>query len=460
MFASLSDRLRHTFQALSGKGRLREEHVKAALGELRKVLLEADVALSVVDRFLALIKDRAPGQAIISELNPTQALVKIVNDELIRLMGGEKSDLNLVTRPPAVILMAGLQGVGKTTTVGKLCHYLMHRANKRVMVASADVYRPGAIEQLQVLAASAGAGFFPSTALQRPVDIARAAKLAAEKQFQDVLIIDTAGRSTIDAEMMAEISALHSAINPIETLFVVDAMTGQDAAVTAKAFGEALPLTGIILAKMDGDSRGGAALSVRELTGCPVKFMGTGEKLEEFELFHPDRVASRILGMGDILTLIEEVEAKSDKKKSEQFARKIKRGQKFDFYDFRKQLQQVNAMGGMGALMAKLPGMTAQATSMIDDSALGSNNKRMEAMINSMTPQERRRPELIIGARKRRIARGSGTEIQDVNRLLKQHKAMQKMAKKMKGAAGMKKIQTQLGSLSKMQRVTHGPAKR
>lgn len=459
MFASLSGRLRQTFQSLSGQGRLTEDHVKVALDELRKALLEADVALPVADRFLELIKDRAPGQAIISELNPTQALVKIVNDELIRIMG-EKGDLNLSTRPPAVILMAGLQGVGKTTTVGKLCHYLTNRVKKRVMVASADVYRPGAIDQLQMLAVSAEAVFFPSTVHQRPVDIVKAAKVAAERQFQDVLIIDTAGRSTIDAEMMAEISSIHSAINPIETLFVVDAMTGQDAAVTAKAFGEALPLTGIVLAKMDGDSRGGAALSTRELTGCPIKFMGTGEKLEDFELFHPDRIASRILGMGDMLTLIEEVEAKADKKKNEKFARKIKRGQKFDLYDFREQLQQVNAMGGMSALMEKLPGMAPQAANMVDDSALGGNNKRMEAMINSMTPRERRRPELIIGSRKRRIAKGSGTGIQDVNRLLKQHKVMQKVAKKMKGAAGMKKMQNQLDSLSRMQGAVRRPARR
>jgi signal recognition particle subunit SRP54 len=437
MFQSLSDRLSQSLRNVTGKARLSEENIQETLREVRMALLEADVALPVVKDFVESIKQRALGQEVMKSLSPGQAFLKIVQDELETVMGSANEGLNLATTPPAVIMMAGLQGAGKTTTVAKLAKLLKERDKKKVTVVSADVYRPAAIKQLETLAAEVGADFFPSDAGQKPVDIVEAAVAHAKIQFSDVLIVDTAGRLAVDQEMMKEIAELHAAINPVETLFVVDAMTGQDAATTAKAFGEALPLTGVILTKVDADTRGGAALSVRSVTGKPIKFLGVGEKTAALDPFHPDRLASRILGMGDVLSLIEEAEQKVDKQKAERLARKVRKGQRFDLEDFRDQLQQMNNMGGITGMLDKLPGMgnMAQAAQNLDMKMFA----RMEAMINSMTPDERRRPELIQGSRKRRITQGSGTQVQDLNRLLKQHKQMQKMMKKMKGG-GMAKM--------------------
>ena len=445
MFESLSDRLSHSLRSVSGKARLTDENIQETLREVRMALLEADVALPVVKDFVEAIRQRALGQEVMKSLSPGQAFLKIVQTELESVMGTANEGLNLTTRPPAVILMAGLQGAGKTTTVAKLAKLLRERDKKKVTVVSADVYRPAAIKQLETLAAEVGVDFFPSSADQKPVAIARAAIEHAKIQFSDVLIVDTAGRLAIDDAMMKEIAELHAAINPIETLFVVDAMTGQDAATTAKAFGEALPLTGVILTKVDADTRGGAALSVRSVTGKPIKFLGVGEKTAALDPFHPDRMASRILGMGDVLSLIEEAEQKVDRKKAERLARKVKKGQRFDLEDFRDQLQQMNNMGGITGMLDKLPGMGNMAQ-MAQQNLDMKMFARMEAMINSMTPLERRRPELIQGSRKRRITQGSGTQVQDLNRLLKQHKQMQKMMKKMKGG-GMEKMMRGLGGM-------------
>ena len=445
MFESLSDRLSHSLRSVSGKARLTDENIQETLREVRMALLEADVALPVVKDFVEAIRQRALGQEVMKSLSPGQAFLKIVQTELESVMGTANEGLNLTTRPPAVILMAGLQGAGKTTTVAKLAKLLRERDKKKVTVVSADVYRPAAIKQLETLAGEVGVDFFPSSADQKPVDIARAAIEHAKIQFSDVLIVDTAGRLAIDDAMMKEIAELHAAINPIETLFVVDAMTGQDAATTAKAFGEALPLTGVILTKVDADTRGGAALSVRSVTGKPIKFLGVGEKTAALDPFHPDRMASRILGMGDVLSLIEEAEQKVYRKKAERLARKVKKGQRFDLEDFRDQLQQMNNMGGITSMLDKLPGMGNMAQ-MAQQNLDMKMFARMEAMINSMTPQERRRPELIQGSRKRRITQGSGTQVQDLNRLLKQHKQMQKMMKKMKGG-GMEKMMRGLGGM-------------
>jgi signal recognition particle subunit SRP54 len=444
MFQSLSDRLSQSLRNVTGKARLSEENIQETLREVRMALLEADVALPVVKDFVESIKQRALGQEVMKSLSPGQAFLKIVQDELETVMGSANEGLDLATTPPAVIMMAGLQGAGKTTTVAKLAKLLKERDKKKVTVVSADIYRPAAIKQLETLAAEVGADFFPSDAGQKPVDIVQAAVAHAKIQFSDVLIVDTAGRLAIDQEMMKEIAELHGAINPVETLFVVDAMTGQDAATTAKAFGEALPLTGVILTKVDADTRGGAALSVRSVTGKPIKFLGVGEKTAALDPFHPDRLASRILGMGDVLSLIEEAEQKVDKQKAERLARKVRKGQRFDLEDFRDQLQQMNNMGGITGMLDKLPGMgnMAQAAQNLDMKMFA----RMEAMINSMTPDERRRPELIQGSRKRRITQGSGTQVQDLNRLLKQHKQMQKMMKKMKGG-GMEKMMRGLGGM-------------
>ncbi len=444
MFQSLSDRLSQSLRNVTGKARLSEENIQETLREVRMALLEADVALPVVKDFVESIKQRALGQEVMKSLSPGQAFLKIVQDELETVMGSANEGLDLATTPPAVIMMAGLQGAGKTTTVAKLAKLLKERDKKKVTVVSADIYRPAAIKQLETLAAEVGADFFPSDAGQKPIDIVQAAVAHAKIQFSDVLIVDTAGRLAIDQEMMKEIAELHGAINPVETLFVVDAMTGQDAATTAKAFGEALPLTGVILTKVDADTRGGAALSVRSVTGKPIKFLGVGEKTAALDPFHPDRLASRILGMGDVLSLIEEAEQKVDKQKAERLARKVRKGQRFDLEDFRDQLQQMNNMGGITGMLDKLPGMgnMAQAAQNLDMKMFA----RMEAMINSMTPDERRRPELIQGSRKRRITQGSGTQVQDLNRLLKQHKQMQKMMKKMKGG-GMEKMMRGLGGM-------------
>jgi signal recognition particle subunit SRP54 len=401
--------------------------------------------MSVVKEFVESVKQRALGQEVMKSLSPGQAFLKIVQAELEAVMGSANEGLNLATQPPAVIMMAGLQGAGKTTSVAKLAKLLQERDKKKVTVVSADVYRPAAIKQLETLAAEVGADFFPSNPDQKPVDIVRSAVDHARIKFSDVLIVDTAGRLAVDQEMMTEIAELHAAVKPVETLFVVDAMTGQDAANTAKAFGETLPLTGVILTKVDADTRGGAALSVRSVTGKPIKFLGVGEKTAALDPFHPDRLASRILGMGDVLSLIEEAEQKVDKKKAERLARKVKKGQRFDLEDFRDQLQQMNNMGGITGMLDKLPGMGNMAQ-MAQQNLDMKMFARMEAMINSMTPDERRRPELIQGSRKRRITQGSGTQVQDLNRLLKQHKQMQKMMKKMKGG-GMEKMMRGLGGM-------------
>jgi signal recognition particle subunit SRP54 len=445
MFQSLSDRLSQSLRSVSGKARLTEENIQDTLREVRMALLEADVALPVVKDFVESVKQRALGQEVMKSLSPGQAFLKIVQAELEAVMGSSNEGLDLATQPPAVIMMAGLQGAGKTTSVAKLAKLLKERDKKKVTVVSADVYRPAAIKQLETLAAEVGADFFPSNPDQKPVDIVNAAVNHAKVQFSDVLIVDTAGRLAIDQEMMTEIAELHAAVKPVETLFVVDAMTGQDAANTARAFGETLPLTGVILTKVDADTRGGAALSVRSVTGKPIKFLGVGEKTAALDPFHPDRLASRILGMGDMLSLIEEAEQKVDKKKAERLARKVRKGQRFDLEDFRDQLQQMNNMGGITGMLDKLPGMGNMAQ-MAQQNLDMKMFARMEAMINSMTPDERRRPELIQGSRKRRITQGSGTQVQDLNRLLKQHKQMQKMMKKMKGG-GMEKMMRGLGGM-------------
>ncbi|MCS5568347.1 MAG: signal recognition particle protein [Pseudomonadales bacterium] len=438
MFESLSDRLTRTVRGLAGK-RLTETNIQDALRDVRRSLLEADVALDVVSSFIASVRQRAIGEEVISSLNAHDAFVKVVHRELVELMGVANDTLDLAAAPPVVVLMAGLQGSGKTTTVAKLARFLRERERKKVAVVSADVYRPAAIDQLQILADEVQARFISSTPSESPVDIVDRALVDARTQFDDVLIVDTAGRLSIDEEMMAEIALLHGALTPVETLFVVDAMTGQDAALTSKAFDEAIPLTGVILTKADGDARGGAALSIRAVTGKPIKFIGTGEKSDELEAFHPDRVASRILGMGDVLTLIEEVERKVDKKKTSRLARKIKRGRKFDLEDFREQLSQMAQLGGMSNMLDKLPGagmLTSTAQGKVDDEEF----TRLAVMIDSMTVHERRFPDVINGSRKRRIASGSGSQVQDVNRLLKQHKQMQKMMKKVTRRGGMEKM--------------------
>ena len=429
MFNSLTERLGRTIKNLSGQGRLTESNIKDTLREVRMALLEADVALPVVKQFVDNIREKALGKEVIESLSPGQALVKVVNDELVSLMGETNSALDLSSQPPAVVLMAGLQGAGKTTTVGKLAKFLQERENKKVMVVSCDVYRPAAIKQLETVAESVGASFHASDPDQKPDDIARDALQAAKRGFADVLLVDTAGRLAIDQDMMTEIQVLYDVLSPAETLFVVDSMTGQDAANTAKAFGDALPLTGVVLTKTDGDARGGAALSVRMITGKPIKFLGTGEKSEALEPFHPDRVASRILDMGDVVSLVEEVEAKVDKTKAERLAKKFKKGKTFDLNDMRDQLEQLSNMGGMQSMLEKMPGMAnlpAAAKSQMDDKELS----RMIAIINSMTVQERRFPAILKGSRKKRVAAGSGLQVQDVNRLLKQHLQMSKMMKK------------------------------
>jgi signal recognition particle subunit SRP54 len=429
MFDNLTDRLSGTLKNLKGQGRLTESNIKDALREVRMALLEADVALPVVTDFISKVKEGALGQTVQSSLNPGQAFIKLVQAELVSVMGEANEELNLKANPPAIILLAGLQGAGKTTTVAKLGRWLKLNKKKKVGVVSADVYRPAAIKQLQMLADDLDLIFFESDDSQKPVDIAVNAIEAAKKQFLDVVIVDTAGRLHVDDEMMLEIKQLHAAINPVETLFVVDSMTGQDAANTAKAFDDALPLTGVVLTKADGDARGGAALSIRHITGKPIKFIGVGEKTDALEPFHPDRIASRILGMGDMLSLIEEIEQKADKKKADKLARKISKGKSFDLNDLKDQLLQMQNMGGLGAMMDKLPGMGGVPQNMkdqVDDKMIS----RQIGVINSMTLQERRYPDLIKGSRKKRIAAGSGQELQDINRILKQHKMMQKMMKK------------------------------
>jgi len=429
MFENLTKRLTDSLDVLRG-GRLTEANIKDALRQVRMALLEADVALPVVKDFIEQVRVRAVGQEVLKSLTPAQSLIKVVRDELTDLMGNTNAELNLKAQPPVVVLMAGLQGSGKTTTTGKLSRWLIERQQKSVAVVSCDVYRPAAIQQLEKVATDVGATFIPSQADQDPVAIAKAALAEAKKQFKDVLLIDTAGRLHVDEEMMTEIRALHAAVNPTETLFVVDSMTGQDAANTAKAFNDALPLSGVILTKTDGDARGGAALSVRHITGKPIKFIGVGEKTDALEPFYPDRIASRIIGQGDVLSLIEEAERKIDKQEAEKLVNKLQKGKGFDLEDFRSQLKQMQNMGGISSLMDKLPGM-GKMPDKVKDMVNDKEVRKLEAIINSMTPHERRFPAVIKGSRKRRIANGSGTQIQDVNKLLKQFTQMQKMMKQM-----------------------------
>ncbi len=445
MLDNLTTRLSGVIKNLRGHARLTEDNIKDAMREVRMALLEADVALPVVKTFINDVRERAMGHEVMGSLTPGQAVVGVVNDELTRLMGDKNDALNLAAVPPAIVLMAGLQGAGKTTTSGKLAKLLKEQNKKKVLLVSADVYRPAAIEQLKLLAQQLDVEWFPSDASQKPVDIARAALDHAKRHFHDVLIVDTAGRLAIDTAMMEEIKALHAALNPVETLFVVDAMQGQDAVNTAQAFNEALPLTGVILTKLDGDSRGGAALSVRHVTGKPIKFIGVGEKLTGLEPFHPERMASRILGMGDVLSLIEDVQKGIDQDEAQKMMKKMKSGKGFDLEDFKAQIQQMKKMGGMASLMEKMPGQLGQMAKGLEgmqaDKAVG----RIEGIINSMTPTERRKHELIKASRKRRIAAGAGVTVQEVNRLLAQFEQTQKMMK-----------QFSKGGLSKLMRGMKG----
>lgn len=444
MFENLSDRLTRTLKNISGRGRLTEDNIKETLREVRMALLEADVALPVVRDFVNQVKERSVGLEVSKSLTPGQEFLKIVRKALEEAMGEANEELTLNTQPPAVVLMAGLQGAGKTTSVGKLAKFLKERKKKKVMVVSADVYRPAAIKQLETLANDVQVTFHPSDISQKPIDIVNSAIAAAKLGFYDILLVDTAGRLHVDSEMMDEIKALHAAIKPIETLFVVDAMTGQDAANTAKAFNDALPLTGVILTKADGDARGGAALSIRHITGKPIKFIGMGEKTDALEPFHPDRIASRILGMGDVMSLIEQIEQKVDKEQAAKVAAKMMKGQGFSLEDFRDQLVQMRNMGGMMSMLDKLPGMKNLPQGAMDQ--MGDKQfKKMEAIINSMTLKERQFPDLIKGSRKKRIAAGSGTQVQDVNQLLKQFTQMQKMMKQMSGKGGLMKMMRAMG---------------
>ena len=446
MFNSLTERLEATVRRLRGQAYLTDENVADALREVRMALLEADVALPVVRGFVEQVRQDAIGREIGKSLNPGQLLVKLVHDRLVTLMGSANAALNVAGAPPVVILMAGLQGSGKTTTTAKLAR-LLREQKKSVLLVSADVYRPAAIEQLRVLAGQVGAQFQPSDAAQKPVDIAAEAVAEARRRAIDVVIVDTAGRLHVDEAMMAEIKAIHGAVRPLETLFVVDSMTGQDAVNTAKAFHEALPLTGVILTKADGDARGGAALSIREVTGAPIKFLGVGEKIGALEPFHPERVASRILGMGDVVSLVEDVQRNIDRDQAARLEDKLRRGKGFDFNDFRDQLKMVQGMGGLGSLLDKLPGMSGINPQAREQLASGKQLGQVEAIINSMTAKERRFPDLINGSRKRRIAAGAGVQIQDVNRLLKQFEQSQKMMKKLGKPGGMKKLMRGMGNM-------------
>ncbi|MBK4733497.1 signal recognition particle protein [Noviherbaspirillum pedocola] len=454
MLDNLTQRLAKVVKTMRGEARLTEANTAEMLREVRLALLEADVALPAVREFVARVKEKALGEEVVGSLTPGQALVGVVHDELAAIMGAdlgpEATQLNFATQPPAVILMAGLQGAGKTTTVGKLAKYLREQKKKKVLTVSTDVYRPAAIGQLQTVSAQVGADFFPSQPDQKPVDIALAALDHARRQFADVLIIDTAGRLGIDEAMMQEISALHKAAKPIETLFVVDAMLGQDAINTARAFNEALPLTGIVLTKLDGDARGGAALSVRHITGKPIKFAGVAEKLDGLEAFDPQRMANRILGMGDIVALVEEARKGVDIEAAQDLAQKIKGGGKFDLNDFKAQLSQMKKMGGLSNMMDKLPAQFQQAANGANMDQAEKQVRRMEGIINSMTPAERSKPELIKASRKRRIATGAGVPVQEVNRMLAQFEQMQSMMKKLKGGGMMKMMRSMKGMMPGM----------
>ena len=450
MLDNLSQRLTRVVKTLRGHARLTEDNIQEALREVRLALLEADVALPVVKDFIARVKEKAVGQEVIASLTPGQALVGVVHKELTALMGGSHQGLDLAAQPPAVILMAGLQGAGKTTTTGKLGKLLRERMKKKVLAVSTDVYRPAAIAQLQTVSGQAGMEFFPSDISQKPLEIARAALDYARRHYFDVLLVDTAGRLAIDEVMMDEIKALHAGIKPVETLFVVDAMLGQDAVNTARAFNEALPLTGVVLTKLDGDARGGAALSVRQVTGKPLKFAGVGEKLSGLEEFHPERMASRILGMGDILGLVEEARRGVDEDKAKAFAQKLKSGKGFDLNDFKEQIGQMRKMGGMSALMDKLPAQFAQAAGQLQGEAEEKTVGRIEGIINSMTPAERSKPELLKASRKRRIAAGAGVSVQEVNRLLNQFEQTQKMMKQFSKGGMQKMMRSMKGMLPGM----------
>jgi signal recognition particle subunit SRP54 len=444
MASALSDKLSRLVKQMRGQARITEENVQEMLREVRMALLEADVALPVVRDFIARVKEKALGQDVVGSLNPGQALVGIVNRELVATIGAGVSDINLAAQPPAVILMAGLQGAGKTTTTAKLAKHLIEKRKKKVLTVSGDVYRPAAIEQLKTVTQQAGAEWFPSTPDQKPVDIARAALDYARKQYFDVLLVDTAGRLAIDEAMMREIKELHAAIRPVETLFVVDAMQGQDAVNTAKAFKEALPLTGIILTKLDGDSRGGAALSVRQITGAPIKFAGVSEKIDGLEVFDAERHAGRILGMGDIVALVEQVQAGVDIEAAQKLAAKVKSGEGFDLNDFLAQIQQMKQMGGLSTLMDKMPAQVQAKAGQVDMAKAERDIRRKEGIICSMTQAERRKPDIIKATRKRRIAAGAGVQVQEVNRLLNEFEQMQTMMKKMKGG-GLMKMMRRMG---------------
>ena len=439
MLDNLTQRLARVVKTLRGQARLTEDNIQEMLREVRMALLEADVALPVVKDFIARVKEKAVGQEVVGSLTPGQALVGVVHRELTNLMGGEAAGINLATQPPAIILMAGLQGAGKTTTTAKLGKWLRERQKKKILAVSCDIYRPAAIEQLKTVSGQAGIDFFPSAAGQAPADIARAALDYARKHYYDVLFVDTAGRLAIDEAMMAEIRELHALLQPVETLFVVDAMLGQDAVNTARAFSEALPLTGVILTKLDGDARGGAALSVRHVTGKPLKFAGIGEKLNGLEEFHPERMAARILGMGDILGLVEEAQRSVDQDKAKEFVQKMKSGKGFDLNDFKEQIGQMRKMGGLTSLLEKLPAqfgqLAQQAGGAVEDKAV----RRIEGIINSMTPAERAKPEILKASRKRRIATGAGVPVQEVNRLLNQFEQTQKVMKQF-SKGGMQKL--------------------
>ncbi len=462
MLEQLTEKLARVVKTMRGQARLTEENMQEMLREVRLALLEADVALPVVRAFVARIKEQALGEDVAGSLTPGQALVGIVHKELTALMGGDvppaERELSLATQPPAVILLAGLQGAGKTTTAAKLAKWLGDQ-KKKVMTVSTDVYRPAAIEQLRAVSAQAGASFFPSTAQDAPVDIARRALEQAQRQIFDVLIVDTAGRLAVDEAMMQEVAALHAALRPIETLFVIDAMLGQDAVNTARAFAERLPLTGVILTKLDGDARGGAALSVRHVTGKPVKFVGVAEKIGGLERFDPERMAGRVLGMGDIVSLVEDVQKSIDVKAAEKFAQRMKSGEKFDLNDFREQIGQMRKMGGISSMLDKLPAQFAQAAGQVNDQDVDKQARRLEGIINSMTPAERVRPELIKASRKRRIATGSGVPVQEVNRLLNQFEQMQSMMKQMK-KGGLAKMMRGLGGLGALKGGLPGLPKR
>jgi len=449
MLDNLTNRLSRVIKTLRGEARLTESNVAEALREVRMALLEADVAVPVVKDFIAAVKQKAMGEEVIGSLTPGQALVGVVQRELAQLMGGENAALNLAVSPPAVILMAGLQGSGKTTTSGKLAKFLAEQ-KKKPLLASCDIYRPAAIEQLRTIAAQLQVDFFESAQGQKPREIALAALDYAKKHYHDALIVDTAGRLAIDAAMMQEITQLHTALGPSETLFVVDAMQGQDAVNVAKAFSEALPLTGVVLTKLDGDARGGAALSVRQVTGKPVKFVGVGEKLAALEAFHPERMAARIIGMGDVLSLVEEARKSVDVDEAKKFAEKLKRGKGFDLEDFKQQIGQMRKMGGLSSMIDKLPAQLAQAAQAQSADMGEKQMRRTEGIINSMTRQERAHPELMKATRKRRVALGAGVQVQEVNRLLKQFEQMQKMMKQMQKGGMAKMMRSMKGMIPGM----------